>query len=191
MNKFTGLIDVARYLANNCSGLTIVVDGHNLATGTEVAIKSYQEHGGHGVLDLEKSVVSALQHAGLGGHVSIVDGVNIPVATALNLINRCDFFIAPWGAGLVKYKWLCNKPGLVFTSSRNLKFLPDLRIYESGIFREGATSCHYVDEKYIEDFHDGQQVVGVIGDDRANFIVDLDGVYQKLDLLIQSTRENQ
>ena len=34
-----------------------------------------------------------------------------------------------WGAGLAKYRWVCNKPGLLLTGEWNLRHREDLHIY--------------------------------------------------------------
>lgn len=187
VNQFDGLVEVASYLAKKSKKLKIIVDGHNTATGKTTLIKSHKENDQHGIIKMEKSIVSALQNAQFGDHVSIIDCVDVPLAFGINQIEKCDFFVAPWGAGLVKYKWVCNKPGVIFTSGLNVKHKPDLKIYESTYFREGASVCHYVNERYVTVVNEADLVVDLLDGMRVNFVVDVQGIYEQIDLLLEGT----
>nr|WP_321986423.1 hypothetical protein [uncultured Lichenicoccus sp.] len=56
-----------------------------------------------------------------------------------------------WGAGLAKYRWVCNRPGLVLSNRWNLLHRQDLGIYDQPRYQEGGTALRFVDATCITD----------------------------------------
>lgn len=188
-NQVEGLISVAKYLASKVDKLSIVVDGHDSIESTGKVYASHQEKPEHDIISLEKNVIEKLRSADLGQNVKIIDSVANSLSCSISLIDSSDFFIAPWGAGLAKYKWICNKPGITFTSNINLKNKGDLGIYESSEYRQEATPNLWVKSKFIDDKYDDNGLIdatkGRMNPTRINFYVDTSGLFEKIDQILE------
>lgn len=188
LNQVEGIVEIAKYLATKTRKLSLIIDGHDLINSTGKIQASHHEPADDRLTALEKSVVDALLASLSLINIKVIDAVGKRLDCSVKWINSSDFFIAPWGAGLAKYKWISNLPGIIFTSQWNLKNKPDLKIYESTSFREGATPCLYVAPEYIED-HDCSTNNIKVPDmpehpSRADFIVDINGIKIAIDELL-------
>lgn len=191
INQVDGIIEIASYLSTKTRKLSLVIDGHDLINSTGKIQFSHHEPIDNHLTILEKSVVDELR-ASLNiknvKNVKVIDAVGMRLDCSVKWINSADFFIAPWGAGLAKYKWISNLPGIIFTSQWNLNNKPDLKIYESTSFREGATPCLYVAPEYIEDRDCSTNNIKVPDmpehPSRADFIVDIKGINKAIDELL-------
>ncbi len=56
-----------------------------------------------------------------------------------------------WGAGLAKYRWICNKPGFVITSHWNLTQRPDLNIYDHPGLMENPSPMYWLEPEMVTD----------------------------------------
>lgn len=136
-----------------------VIDGHNVA-GSER--RKYRSHGERVeetsiAVEAERTIVRELTDQ--FGASAIVSAIGLPVTENLVLINQCDFFVSMWGAGLAKYRWVCNKPGFVITSSWNLTHRSDLRIYDHPAFLENPSKIYWVDPSFVTDHPETPRVV--------------------------------
>lgn len=179
-NQADGLVQIAKFLAQRFENLTLIIDGHDLITTTGKVYRSALESNDHGVVEIEKKLVFNVQNALKETNVRVIDAVAMSLECSIAWIISSDFFIAPWGAGLAKYKWVANLPGVVFTSKLNMQYKGERYLYENPQIREDATSCIYVDELYLTDEEDTPSLVSVpgvkSGHSRANFYVDPKGI---------------
>lgn len=136
-----------------------VIDGHNVAEGTNSKYKSHGKHPAKAsaVVAAERELVHFLRIE--YGSQKIIGNVGHAVLGSLQLINQCDFFISLWGAGLAKYRWVCNKPGFVITIHWNLTQRTDLNIYDHPKFLENPTPLYWVDPNFVTDVTDAPRIV--------------------------------
>ncbi len=52
--------------------------------------------------------------------VQVVSCVGKPIKENLFGLSKIDFFVAPYGAGIVKVRWIYNKPGFILLSAANV-----------------------------------------------------------------------
>lgn len=76
-------------------------------------------------------------------------------AEAIVLCDAADCFIAPGGSGLTLYKWISNKPGLVF-SNRTVLDLANgsgwsLRVWSNPAFRRDVSPTAYLPLELVQD----------------------------------------
>lgn len=188
LNQKQGLLAIAQYLADKAEKISLVIDGHDVISSTNKVHASHHESSLNQIVELEKEIVEHLTSSLASRNIEIIDAVAMSLECSVKWINSADFFIAPWGAGLAKYKWISNLPGIIMTSRWNLANKPDLKIYESPSVREGATPCIYVAPEYIEDRDCSTNHV-IVKDmpehpSRADFIVDIEGIKIAIDELL-------
>lgn len=188
-NQNEGFAALACHLGKSHDKVTLIIDGHDRMNGTKIL--SHWEHAAaNDIVSLEKSVVasiqSALKEAGLEHKVTIIDAVDMDIYTTMAWICSADFFVAPWGAGLTKYKWVANLKGLIFSSKEVMSTKGDLKIYEDPGVREGATECTYLDYKYVVDITEPIEQICKVpegGQMRGNFVIDIEGLIETVDQL--------
>ena len=134
-----------------------------------------------GIIDIESQLVQEIRAYFAGRPVTIIDCVGTSMRVNLFWVNRGHMFVAPWGAGLVKYRWICNKPGFVMTNRSNLLNPTALPIYHLSSHMEDPTEMEFIDPSLVfdirrpdeildENLRDAAQRVG--GLSAANFTVD-------------------
>ncbi|OFC70106.1 hypothetical protein [Alteromonas confluentis] len=193
-NQKEGFKIVMQYLSKLFSQVTIYVDGHDTIGSDKVQIVSHHEAFDNDIVGLEREIVKYLIESDKPSNVKIVDGVLMDLGESINWIKSSDFFICPWGAGLAKYKWVCNLPGVIFTSHWNINHKPDLNIYESNRYRQNAKECVYVKNEFIKDDEVSAINIHVPGPkdnpSRANFHVEFEGLKLAIDSLISEVGLN-
>jgi hypothetical protein len=116
--------------------------------------------------------------------VRFVSTVGSPLATSIYWILQSQFFIAPWGAALAKYRWVCNKPGFVVTNRFNISGpTGDLGIYHEPEFMENPSPMKIIPL-------DGVLEVPGSSGFYANFSIDPAALSVGLDWLIKISRVN-
>jgi hypothetical protein len=136
-----GYAHLVRSLAA-CNGkFVVLIDGHNLlGIGADEFIR------------IELGIVEVLKEAaGECENVTVISVVGMGIDLNLALIGQADFFVAPWGAGNAKYKWVWNKPGIVFSNRWNLANKRDLRIWDHPAIRELAIPCDFLGPQFVTD----------------------------------------
>ncbi len=132
----------------------IVLDGHN-ARGAAGSGKVIESHGesltGRRPVEIERELVGQLRRRFAGSPVTIVDTLGQPIEASLAWADQCDCFVSIWGASLAKYRWVCNKTGLVLSSRSNLLQRADLHIYDAPRFMEAPTRLRFIDPDLVED----------------------------------------
>ncbi len=148
-------------MAEAFPGAILVLDGHN-STHDGRAIMSHCEGGARRPpFEVERQIAGHLQRLQVGRDVMVVDTLGAPIRTSLAWCGQADCFLSIWGASLSKYRWACNKPGLVVTGRWNLLHRPDLHIYDSPECMEAPTELAFVDPALVEDDPNAPQLVDV------------------------------
>lgn len=172
--------NVIEHLSYRLGALAVVLDGVNARIdadpATDYGMMSPQS-GRPPVLD-ELEVVVRLRAHFRGETVRIMSTVGAPVARSLFWAQQAMFFVAFWGAGLAKYRWVANKPGLVLTNRCNLVQLQDeLRIYHAPENRQAPTPLDFIAPEHVND-------IGPEFGFYSNFTVELPPLLAALDRLI-------
>ncbi len=159
--------------------VTLVFDGHN-ARGdarSDETISSHREgSASQSPLAVERAVVAALRHRFAGQPVKLLDTLGEPLAVSLAWAQACDGFVALWGAGLAKYRWAANKPGLVVTSRWNLENKGDLGLYDAAAYMADPTPLDYVAADAVQDLPDAPMLVPFDHPSYHNFTFDPDAM---------------
>ena len=147
------------HILNEYPESRFILDGHNVAGAGGAKFRSHGERAEDlPVLEqTEQDILKMLQ--GRFGHDIVVSSVGLTIAESLQLINHSDFFISPWGAGLAKYRWICNKPGFIFTSEWNLTHRGELRIYDHSDMMEDPSPATWIDAALVTDRPDSPRIV--------------------------------
>jgi hypothetical protein len=146
-------------LAAGGAPVTLVVDGHNSRPdgGT---IWSHGEHAAATApIAIERMLVEVMRKAAHGTCVAIVSTIGAPLSESLAWGRAASMVVAFWGAGLAKYRWVCNCPGLVITSRWNLETLGDLRIYSEPRTMDDPTRLAFVPVDAVTDRPDAPVLI--------------------------------
>lgn len=145
---------IIQHLIDRLGKVVIVLDGVNcrLGTDTSTSFNTFGPRtGDHDVVE-ELRIVLALRERFQRSDTTIVRTVGSTLATSLFWANRCRFFVAPWGAALAKYRWVCNLPGFVVTNSHNIGLpVGDLPIYHDPEFVEDPSMMHFIAMEHVTD----------------------------------------
>ncbi len=149
-------------LLKHCPNLVVVIDGVNSRPG-QVRGASYDVFSGarlnRGLIDMEAQIVQDIRAYFIDRPVTVVDCVGTSMRTNLFWIDRSNMFVAPWGAGLVKYRWVCNKPGFVMTNRSNLLNPIALPIYHLPGHMENPTAMEFIDPAIVYDIRRPDEVL--------------------------------
>lgn len=158
-----------------------VIDGYNVASAGG---HKYRSHGERledlsVVEKVEQDIVNSLEE--YFGRTAIIKSVGFTVPESLQIINFCDFVVSLWGAGLAKYRWVCNKPGFIITSQWNLAHRSDLRIYDDPSFLENPTPLYWVDPTLVTDHPEASRMVSAGTHPQwSNFSIQEDAVMDRV-----------
>ena len=149
------------HLAATLGQAVLVVDGHNSRIGEQDAfIWSHGEHGAtRRPIEIERELVEAMAERALGTGIEIVSTIGMPITESLACGREAQALIAIWGAGLAKYRWVCNIPGLIITNHWNLGNLGDLGLYHDPARMEAPTPVRLIPADAVEDLPDAPLVV--------------------------------
>ncbi|WP_409726032.1 hypothetical protein [Pseudorhodoplanes sp.] len=114
------------------------------------------DNAGADYIDAEKRIVTQFLQITPDSRVKVIDLIGRPMAESLIWIAQADLFISVYGAGLTKYRWICNKPGLALTGRWNLLHRGDLRIYHDPEFMEDPAPMLMPDPQDVEDVPDAK-----------------------------------
>ena len=122
--------------AAELGSLTVVLDGHNgIGPGKATSYASFGDvqdggqDGGATFMKQEAAIARRIARRYAGSPVRIVSLIGRPVQESVIWCSECDLFVAPWGAALAKYRWVCNRPGLTTVGRWNIEHRGDLGIY--------------------------------------------------------------
>ncbi len=149
-------IGLARGLSERLGPLTVIIDGHNSRSPAGMFSSHLEHRAARRPVDVEHEAAARIQ-AGLQGlPVRIVNCVGMAMLDNLAWLLRADACVAPWGAGLAKYRWACNLPAYVLVSNFNRKHKNDIHIYGDPAFMETPTEVQFADAAGITDRPDAE-----------------------------------
>ena len=163
------------FLIQQIGQVTLVIDGHN--SRSEASNQFLWSHGeaqaARSPMSVELEILSILQSRAAGTGVEIVSTIGAPLVKSLIWGCHSNFFVTFWGAGLAKYRWVCNKPGLVITSNWNLQHFGDLHIYDDPQFQESPAPIEFIEQSAVYDRPDAPLLVN-LGTDHNPSIMNFD-----------------
>ena len=157
------------FIAKFFPGATLVIDGHNSIGDGQLIISNGEHLAAQSPVRLERQIVAHLKRLQVGRPIKIVDTIGSSICTSLAWCAFADCFFSIWGASLAKYRWACNKPGLVITNKWNLLNRNDLDIYHSPAFMESPCELEFVGPSLIQDLPEAPLLVN-FGPDKPYFV---------------------
>lgn len=159
-----GFLEIFRALQRNHPAIGFVIDGINsgVTQGWTHADMS---------VDREMELARALVEESAG--IPIYNSIGCTVTESLVIADLSDGFISHVGAGMAKYRWIANLPGVAF--SNEVFSTPghrDGRLYDH--YREGARQAIHVPQAAIKDDTSPGGPVGL----KANFSMDWRSLHQ-------------
>jgi hypothetical protein len=180
-------VEVIEFIATQADGLLVIIDGHNIApsVGQPLFFTSHFEAlAAKPPVEVETEIVAQLRREFGSGKVLVHDTIGASMAKSIFWSNNCDFFVAPWGAGLAKYRWVANKPGLILAGEEYLRHGLDMHIYIADNTLEAPTPVHVLDIQYVKDVPNGSSLIPLPEASRRNYHVDFRGVAAELSKLL-------
>ena len=148
------LSGIIAHLARRLGRVVIILDGHNARIGHDpvTSFGSFGQQAGHehpvfAELRLAQALERRFRHSG----AQIINLFGAATARSLFWSERSAFFVAFWGAGLAKYRWACNRPGLVLSNRWNLTQRGDLDIYHAPRYQEAGAAIRFIDADLVTD----------------------------------------
>lgn len=141
------------HLAQKIPKLAIVIDGHNgrLDGDITTAFESFGQGDLPSPILTELELATKLRRRFEFTEVKIINAIGSAVVDSIVWTEASLCFVAIWGASLAKYRWACNKVGLVISSHINITSRHDLHIYDSPEFQEHPASILYMDSACVSD----------------------------------------
>lgn len=189
-NLYEMLEQTIARIAQRIPKLAVVIDGHNgrisgdLATPFDSMGQTYSTNPILAELELAIMLRQRFEYT----NVQIITVIGNSVLDSLVWIKASKFFVAIWGAGLAKYRWACNKPGLVVSSRRDLAIRHDLHIYDSPEFQQNPAPILHVDPASVTDCPEAPVLFRPNGpppSSYANFHVDCAKLLPQIDALLE------
>jgi hypothetical protein len=170
-------IEVIDTMAEKLGRLAVVVDGHD-TRATEDGVRAFESHGeaiaSRSVADVENEILAALRQRYRDRQdIEVVSTVGASMNATLFWCVRSAAFVCPWGAGLAKYRWVCNRPGLVVAGDRFLRhgeFLT-IHLYDAREFMERPTRVVFFSADDVEDDPEAPLLIGLADAYRVNYRV--------------------
>lgn len=174
-------------------GAIIVLDGHNSGNDGRVIVSHGELGARRPPLEVERQIAGHLRRLQVGRDVTVVDTLGAPIQTSLAWCEHSDCFFSVWGASLAKYRWACNKPGLVVTSHWNRTQRGDLHIYNSPTVMETPSDLTFVAADIVQDVPEAALLVdaGPGQPSYFNFDIDHEKVISQFALLVESAMRRQ
>ena len=173
-----GICEIIVGLSETFSGsIALVIDGKNTTFNGDKML-SFGEgfYFKEELSEIEYNTAERIKNTISSDRITVINTIDCSLPESINWSLLCDFFVAPWGAGLAKCKWITNTPGLIYSSRKVLTGRPDLRIYDGPTVREDASPCEYVDSAMV--FDEGNE--SSLGEGRDNFSLSLGHLYDKI-----------
>jgi hypothetical protein len=178
LNDVEFFTEVMAGMAANFGPCAFVVDGYN-GTSPVTAELDYspQAMAEGSVIAKEWHFFEALRARAQGLDVRLVSTIDRPVAVSLVWSEAVEGFVSVWGAGLAKYRWIANRPGVALTSAWNLSYRSDRIIYSSPAWMENPERLIFnAAEETLDDIAAPDMtrhaITGQTPESYANFTVD-------------------
>lgn len=149
LEQEAGFVNIIKSLSEQFPGVGFILDG---MTTTDVSGESTHDYMDvSGEMALAQRIISELDP-----DARVINLVGTALKDSIVACGEIDAFIAPWGTGMTKYKWIANKPGIAFGNR-----LPDdavhagigIRVFDG--FRENIIKAVDIPAEHISDAGEG------------------------------------
>lgn len=166
---------VLKRLVQDFPSLGVIIDGIN---------RDVTQGWSHSMMSLhEEQAVAATILAACGDDLQIFNSIGCTVSESIVLSDIADGFVAPVGAGMAKYRWITNLPGVAFSNEEFSD--PESmhgRLYDS--YREYARKATHIAPEFIEDIG-----IDLLDRTRANFSMDWKILHEAVDIFLRDLGE--
>jgi len=160
-----GIVEIISHLAEEFADFVAVLDGLN-AGKHEFDSHAYMS------LEAERSLVKKI--LARCPSAEIVDTIGSPLTESIVWCDTVDAFLAPVGAGMAKYRWITNRPGVAFSNETFMEpGNPGGHLYDH--WRDDLIPIEYVDHEQVHDFEESRGE-----ESRANFTMSWKAPYEKI-----------
>ncbi len=185
--------EVTQILREQCGRVAVVLDGHNSDAEHGGMYPSHAENlASQSPAEVEHAVVNYVREVfGDDPNVVVLSTVGAPVSASVFWCRRSAFFVTPWGAGLAKYRWICNRRGLVVAGQRFFRFAGErnVHLYDLPQYMEAPTPLDFISPDEVTDDPDAPLLIGLTSDpNRVNYRVKPEALRQRLVKLIEEVK---
>ena len=183
---------IVEHLQQRLGRVAVVIDGHNgrLRDGHAESYPSFTEaRAAQPPIEIEARIAGSLQAAFKDTTVTIIDNIGGSMDSSLFWLDKAAFFVCPWGAGLAKYRWIANKPGVVVSSKWVLENKGDIHIYDDPQYMEEPAEIRFIAPRHVFDFAEEPVLIQVFQPHHPmyyNFKMNMRALYNEIDGMIQS-----
>ncbi len=171
------LIDI---LQQELGRVAVIIDGQNCSESGFRYRVTFQDTAAESLLDSETRIARTLaDRFAHSPDVIILSTIGLPVGASIALGDKADFFVTPWGAGLAKYRWISNLPGLALAGPSCIRHQP-VHLYDDPYFIEDPTAMYFMDPADIHDAPDDKRPIAPGQADRVNIRVDMDAMRARI-----------
>jgi hypothetical protein len=136
-----GLPSIINALVTDFPKIGIILDGVN---------SDVSQLSSHSFMSTDDEVVLAKNIIQACPGVQIYNAIGCTIAESIMLCDIADAFLAPIGAGMAKYRWITNKPGVAYSNEMCLQPNSiDGHLYER--HRDDLTKMYYVPASAVKD----------------------------------------
>jgi hypothetical protein len=177
-----------RVLAAALGRVAIIIDGQNCSESGYRYRVTLQEAAAGSPEQVEHDVIAHLRRCFSGDDtIIIISTVGLPVRASIAICHDALCFIAPWGAALAKYRWVCNLPGLIIAGP-SCAHLQPLHLYDDPLFMESPQPVFFMEPGDVEDAPDDPVLMPGGEADRVNVRVAPDALARRVTDLLASLR---
>ncbi len=176
-------LSVIAVLRERSTRVAVVIDGHNATSGGQLYRSHAENLTEESPAEVELSIVEEIRARFADDEdVQVISTVGRPMSASIVWCRRAAFFVTPWGAGLAKYRWVCNQRGLVVASQRFFRHAGarTVHLYDSPQFMEAPTPLNFVSPDDVEDAPDAPLLIGLKDENRINFTVKPQAIRMRL-----------
>ena len=179
-------VRLARRVAEQFGSVTIIIDGHN-SKDSVAGAKTFDSHlaqrAKRSPVEVERQLAAEITE-GLKDHLAcVVDCVGMTLLDNLAWMRTADYCVAPWGAGLAKYRWALNLPTYVLTSNYCKTRKGDIGIYHSPQDMEDPSRHMFISEALVTDRPDLVPLIemgGAMTPYFMNYEIDMDAAITEI-----------
>ena len=137
------------FLLEETGGVAVVLCGHTGSYASHVDATAARPP-----FEVQKEIVAELARGFSGRRLELIDTIAAGMRRTVFWSHHAHFFVAPWGASLVTYRWVARKPGLIMSNTSNLRSnrgRPQADIYSSPAFMGDPGDVYYLRAEDVED----------------------------------------
>lgn len=179
------IIALADRIHDHWPDAVLVIDGHNAKRPGSSEVYKSAIACTRDPYEYEREIVTEIKsHCDKTG-LTLIDLVGSVMERSVFWSALATAFVAPWGAGLAKYRWLGNCPGVILSNSWNIQYRSDFDIYFDPNIMAKPSRVIVIDSDRVKDITDVSSLIMPHPSDQPaegamNFDVDIEDVVDAL-----------